>query len=91
VNKFKLGFLNQILSEANSFLPKQHRPFADFDVFKEEELPSNSDVTFIILQYLNCFEKLRADNVTRSIQGGWYWNVEGKESNIRTGPPKKIE
>lgn len=90
VNKFKLGFLNHVLSGANEFLPKQYRPFTDFNVFDEEELPTNSDVTFIIVQHLNCFEKLRADNIDVHL-GHWYW-FDGEESTeIRTGPPRKIQ
>ena len=63
VNKFKLTFINEVINQANNILGDNYKPFDSFTEFDENELPSNSDVTFIISQYLNCFEKLRADNI----------------------------
>ncbi len=62
LNAFKLGFVNQSIIEAGAILGPAYKPFGDFDSFKDEELPSNSDVTMILGQYLVCMEKLRADN-----------------------------
>lgn len=62
LNKFKLKFINQILSEANKLLGTKHKPFNDFDLFDEESMPTNSDAALMITQYINCFEKLCADN-----------------------------
>src|SRR5437867_4099331 len=39
LNKFKLRFLNDTLQKANVILGKLHRPFSDFEVFSEDELP----------------------------------------------------
>lgn len=75
VNKFKLGFLNALLSGANGLLNDQYRPFADFTQFDVDAVPQNSDVVFILAQYLQCFEKLRADNVV-ILNGAWYWRVD---------------
>ncbi len=36
---------------------------------------ANSDVIFVLSQYLQCFEKFRADN-TKIFAGGWRWVVE---------------
>lgn len=90
VNKFKLKFINQILVDVNAILSKQYQPFQDFDRFEEEDLPSNSDVTLVLLQYLKCMEKLRADNI-KLAHGDWYWLAGGEETNIRTAPPRKVE
>jgi hypothetical protein len=92
VNKFKLRFINQVLSEANSFLDVKHTPFPDFTIFIEEELPSNSDVVFVLSQYLKCLETLRAENIGRSdFDIHWYWVMDGKTSNIVTAPPEKVK
>lgn len=99
VNKFKLKFANNLILQSNSFLSDKYKPFEDFNEFDEDDIPQNSDVVFILSQYLQCFEKLRADNVI--IKGGyWFWRVEGRaEDNvddagmvlIRTVKPKKLK
>lgn len=89
LNKFKLKFVNQILEEANTLLGKKYVPFAGFEKFDENDLPTNSDVTMILGQYLNCMEKLRSDNI-ESRHGYWYWKSDKGETNIRTLLPNKI-
>jgi hypothetical protein len=92
LNKFKLKFVNQILREANDLLGDKYKPFSDFGLFDENDLPTNSDVAMMLTQYLSCFEKLRADNVTKEERGiKWYWMVDGKMSDIRTVMPKIIK
>jgi hypothetical protein len=90
LNKFKLKFVNQALEEANVILGKEYKPFANYDKFDENDLPTNSDVTMILGQYLNCMEKLRADNIYQKL-GSWYWRVNGKESYLRTSTPNKLK
>ena len=99
VNKFKLKFVNKMISQSNEYLAEKYKPFDDFDNFDEDDIPQNSDVVFILSQYLQCFEKQRADNVV--IRNGiWYWHVEGDEDDsvdddgmvlIRTVKPKKLK
>lgn len=93
LNKFKLKFVNQIISEANDLLGDKYKPFKDFELFDENDMPTNSDVAMMLTQYLNCLEKLRADNIKRESEypHNWYWVVEGKLSNIRTVTPKIIK
>jgi len=98
VNKFKLKFINTLLANANEFLGDEYRPFDDFNEFDVDDVPQNSDVVFILSHYLQCFEKLRADNVV--IRGTvWHWAVEagkgvtGDEKGlvyIRTVKPKRL-
>lgn len=91
VNKFKLKFINQILNEANTFLTGHYKPLEGFDKFDDNDLPSNSDVTMIFEQYLNCLEKLRSDNVTtKEYEIGWFWIIDDKPSKIKTYRPKKL-
>jgi hypothetical protein len=62
VNKFKLKFINEVLSEANSILDADHKPFKDFTSFDEDELPTNSDVVLILSQYRRCVRQQRLNN-----------------------------
>jgi hypothetical protein len=92
INKFKLGLINKTIQTANRLLGEQYRPFSDFSLFDENALPSNSDVTMILGQYLNCMEKLRADNikVVDTYSNDWCWKIDGKSSDIATSLPKKL-
>ena len=91
VNKFKLRLVNKVLEDANLLLDNKHKPFADFSVFDEDTLPSNSDVAFILAQYLNCMENLRAENIRQkdySVQ--WYWVIDGEMSSEKAAQPRKL-
>lgn len=99
VNKFKLKFINKLIEESNQFLSEKYRPFDDFDCFEEDDIPHTSDVVFILSQYLQCFEKLRSDNVVLD-NGRWYWRVKGDNNDyvdkagmikILTVKPKKLK
>jgi hypothetical protein len=90
VNTFKLGLINKALVPANDFLGADRIPFDDFSQFDKDAMPSNSDVLMVLSQYLNCLDKIRADNVVLKYRS-WFWLVDGVESDIRTGPPKKID
>lgn len=90
LNKFKLKFVNQILEEANKLLGQKYKPFTDFNLFPEDDLPTTSDAAMMLTQYLSCFEKLRTDNVIENY-GDWYWVIDKKQSDIPTTRPKKIK
>ena len=99
LNKFKLKFINKLLEDSNGFLSDKYKPFDDFEVFDEDDIPQNSDVVFILSQYLQCFEKLRSDNVLIR-NGFWHWHVKGNKGDkvddngmvlIRTVKPKKLK
>jgi hypothetical protein len=92
INKFKLKFVNSALVEAIEVLGKKYLPMEGFTVFEEDELPSNSDVTFILAHFMEEIERKRADNISQS-SGGWYYTstVNDKVGRIRTAPPRKIE
>lgn len=63
VSKFKLQFINEALRGANSILTNKQRPFADFSEFDEANIPTTSDVTLILAQYLGCLHEVRLDNI----------------------------
>jgi len=93
LNKFKLKFVNQILDDSNQLLGDKYKPFNDFNIFEDEDMPTNSDVAMMLTQYLNCFEKFRSDNVKKqdSYPHYWFWIIDDKLSNVRTVTPKIIK
>jgi hypothetical protein len=81
VNKFKLKLVNKVLDTANSIIDEKNKPFEDFNLFDEDDLPSNSDVVLILTQYSACLSKFREENMER-VGGDWYWIINGKRSKI---------
>ena len=74
VNKFKIKLINPVLVVANGFISDpMYKPFEDFELFAEEDVPTNSDVLVILSQYNACLEKYYKDNVCISIINiiGW--------------------
>jgi hypothetical protein len=86
INKFKLGFINEKLAEANTILTGEFTPFKDFTIFDVDNLPTNSDVVMILSQYLDCLEAWRCASIHES-SFNWYWNVPGEE--IETHEPSR--
>ncbi len=86
INTFKLNLINKILKDANQLLNDNYKPFDDFETFDEDNLPSNSDITIVLSQYLNSMEILRCDNIVRS-SGDYFWKIDGKISDIETDRP----
>ena len=90
VNVFKLKLINAALSRCNTVLGSQYKPFPDFSLFNADDVPSNSDVTIILTQYLNAIEKLRSDNIFIE-HGYWYWKLTDEPPPVRTSAPKKLK
>lgn len=89
LNSFKLKMINRVIKNSNSVLGSRYKPFEDFEQFDDDDLPSNSDVTMILAQYMEEAERFRSDNVMQQF-GRWYYVVEGATSEIRSGPPSKV-
>jgi len=96
LNLFKLKMTNQVIKRANKLLGKNYKPFDDFEQFEEDDLPSNSDVTLVLSQYINCMESLREENISSQIEytmsgsvAKIYWSWKG--TTIETYPPKNIK
>ncbi len=90
INKFKLKFVNAALANANEILGDDYVPMEGFDQFDVDDLPTNSDVTFIVASYLEEIERMRADNIKADL-GMWIYRLSDSEEKIRTAPPKKIK
>ncbi len=90
LNKFKLKFINSILSGANEILEDKYKPFPDdFTLFNEDDMPNNSDVVFILSHYLTALEKLRCDNIEQENDclGDWFWIIDDEISEQETNGP----
>lgn len=91
VNTFKLRFVNTTLKNCNTFLGKKYKPFDDFNQFDIDDVPSNSDLTLIIGQYMQAMEKFRSDNIYNYFLKDWIYRIEDSGEQIRTAPPAKIK
>ncbi len=92
LNKFKLKLINGLIQEANSLLKGDYKPLMGFEMFSEDDIPTNSDVVMVLAQYLNCLEKLRADNIRQGEFGSaWFWVINDVLSENRTAPPRKLQ
>lgn len=83
VNKFKLKFINEIIGKINGILGKDYLPFDEFKSFDEDELPTTSDIVFVLGQYLKSMDKYRFDN-TSGFAGTNYWIIDGERSRLET-------
>jgi hypothetical protein len=61
VNKFKLGHLNAMLRSANKLLSADP-PLQGFTEFDVDQVPSNSDVLFVLAQYTDAIYRFRERN-----------------------------
>ncbi|MBE7213796.1 hypothetical protein MK852_02745 [Shewanella benthica] len=90
LNAFKLTLINNVIKASNEVLGEKYKPFEHFDQFETDDLPSNSDVTMILAQYMEEAERYRSDNVVYDQYTGWSYRINGKASGVRSGPPSKI-
>lgn len=82
VNKFKLGFINEKLADANGILGSQWKPLRTFEQFDVDDLPSNSDVVLILSQYTGALTRWQHDNTYSDGLIGRMW---------RTEPPTEVD
>lgn len=90
VNAFKLRLINKVLATANAVLGPSHRPFDDFDQFDADDIPSTSDVTMVLAQYLEEAERYRANFVSELYDNKWVYVIAGGITDIPAGAPKKV-
>lgn len=88
INKFKLGHINNLLSDANSLLGEEYKPLRGFSQFEEHALPSNSDVVLVLSQYIEALETWRSANV-KNEGYKWVWNTK-KGPILDAEPPRRI-
>jgi hypothetical protein len=90
VNDFKLKIVNAVVQKCNEMFGKEYRPIGSFEQFDADQVPSNSDVTFVVSLYILALEKLRSDNISRDDFGGtWSYDLEG-DGSMPAAPPAKL-
>jgi hypothetical protein len=89
LNVFKLRLVNKVIAAGNKVLPKGYRPFEDFEQFDSDDMPTNSDVTIILTQYMEQSERYRSDNVMYE-DYKWRYKVNGRASDIVAAQPTKV-
>ena len=76
INKFKLGFVNEKLRDANAILGDDWKPLSTFSEFDIDALPSNSDVVIILSQYLGSLIRWQSANTFRDHIRRNLWNTD---------------
>src|SRR5690242_198369 len=64
VSAFKVKFANKVLEQAVGILGDS-APALGFSQFDLDDLPTASDVSFIVTQFVECAEKIRCENIKR--------------------------
>jgi hypothetical protein len=91
VSSFKVKLANSVLEQARKVLGSS-APSLNFERFDEDDLPTNSDLSFVVTQFVECAEKTRSENIKRMSNGVWYWQVEGysNSTEIVAAAPKGV-
>lgn len=89
VSKFKVELANSVLEVAKKVLGTS-APALNFEKFNADDLPTNSDLSFVVSQFVECAEKVKAQNIQRMHNGTWYWQVNKSMSNIVAVAPKGV-
>lgn len=71
-------------------LGTEYKPLDGFEQFDSDDVPTNSDATFVFTSYLGELERMRADNIHISY-GKWLYELSDSDEEIRTAPPRKIK
>lgn len=90
VNKFKLGFINEKLAEANELLGDDSKPSKQFTVFDQDALPTNSDVVIMLAQYRDAIEAWRSGHIHKDGYD-WCWHTaDGSSIDAGSSPSRYI-
>ena len=89
VYAFKLKLINKVINAGNAVLGDGYRPSTEFEEFNVDDVPTNSDVTLILSQYMEQTERYRSDNVEYT-RYEWRYTVNGEPSGIKTSSPSKL-
>ena len=76
LNQLKVEIVNERLKDANQLLIGEHKPFASFDEFGGDKMPTNSDVLLVLSQYLAAFARWRSAHVYVDALHNHYWRTE---------------
>ena len=82
VNPFKLRMINSVIEVANDLLGEEYIPMKEFARFEDDDVPSTSDVVFVVAQYIGEIERFRAAHIVQNLEYQWVYVVDGKPSNV---------
>ena len=88
VNTFKLKMINMVIETANEILGNEYVPLQGFDKFDDDNVPSTSDVVFVVAQYIEEIERCRKDHVVYHDHKEVYV-LNGKPSTILADPKRR--
>lgn len=86
VNDFKLKMINRTVERANALLGSEFVPYEGFKGFEKDDVPSNSDVTMVISQYLEEAERYRSYHVVMS-KGRYVYKVGDSVTDVHAASP----
>ncbi|MCY4361118.1 MAG: hypothetical protein OXE42_02870 [Gammaproteobacteria bacterium] len=86
VNTFKLKLINSVLQLANTILGDGYKPFDEFEQFNKDDVPSTSDVVFVISQYRKEIKRFREDNIARDQGRKLVYILNGELSGVHADP-----
>ena len=89
VNTFKLKLINSVLQVANTILGDGYKPFDEFEQFNKDDVPSTSDIVFVIAQYKKEINRFREDNIAFNHNHEWFYILNGNLSAVSTDPKKR--
>jgi hypothetical protein len=90
LNQFKLKLVNRVLENGNILLKGHYVPFDSFIQFDADDLPSNSDVTMMLAQYMEQAERYRSDHVAQDGAGRWLYQIKGHMTEIPAKAPTRV-
>ena len=81
--------INRVIEAANVILGQAYNPIEGFELFDEDNLPSTSDVVFVVAQYLEEIERYRHDNVVVHDDVRVYV-LDGRPSKVSQDPTRRV-
>ena len=88
VNTFKLNMINTVIETANEVLGNEYVPLQGFDKFEDDNVPSTSDVVFVVAQYIEEIERYRKNHVVYHDHKEVYV-LNGRPSTILADPKRR--
>lgn len=93
VNKFKLGIINVLIGSINTLIGHEYCPISGFEQFDENTMPTTSDVSLVIDQYVVALEAFRSRNIAyEEHDEAWFYILDDDIEDddmlfVETDPP----
>jgi hypothetical protein len=87
LNQLKIAIVNERLKDANRLLVGEHKPFATFEEFNSDRMPSNSDVLLVLSDYLAALARWRAAHIYQDVLHHLHWRT--LDGDVEVDPAKR--